>query len=223
MEKDIIHVIKVPTTHKRLFPYSHFSDEYHSPFFSITSTDDYLSLEVRELFKLKPNNQKQPRNRVDIYMPVSTALSIGEQIITKYGPGQLAELNSINPENFRAGPQTLPVINEARTVKYLDVQFNIVGISLEGKNGRIYVDDEAPAEEHVEMKGKEIHFGIQLQTITGNIDNRFLLLRKVPDTETKVEGERDPIFKAIGYFKVTIDIENARNLASTLIHYCKEK
>ena len=51
-----IHLIKVPTTKRDLFPYSHFADEGHDPGLEITHRD-YLYLTCSNLFKLKPNVQ----------------------------------------------------------------------------------------------------------------------------------------------------------------------
>lgn len=216
---DIIHVIKVPSTVDDMFPYSHFSDAEHEPKFEILFKNDELFLSVRDLFKLKPNNQVNRRNRVDIYMPVETGLFIGEKILNNLGPGELAVLNNINPENFRDGPQTLPVIAEARRVEYKKVQFHIAGFTFEGENSTLYIDAEAPAMEHVEMVGDEIHFGIRFDKVEGEWDKKRIIKRIIPANETKAVNETTPLTKSIGAFLIRIDNNNARNLAATLIHY----
>ena len=221
MENTQIHVIKVPTDNDFIFPYSHYSDEHHNPFFMVNTKNNNLKLEVRDLFKMKPNYQTCPKNRIDIYIPVSTALYIGDKVIRNFGAGELGELNNIDPENFRGGPQTLPKISESRKVFLKYAEFTILGITYVAQNTIMYIDNEKPAAGHVEMKGKEIHFGIPLFDQYGKLDKRFVIYRETPDNETKVYGETKNGKKAIGYCQLKFNQDNARNLASTLIKYSK--
>lgn len=212
-------MIKVPTTSKELFPYSHFNDMGHNPLFETIFEDDYMEIVVRDLFKLKPNYQRRPRNRVDIYIPHQTAMELGEEIITQYGAGSIAVLNEIDPEQFRSGPQALPKITEARQVHHISAEMTIAGFTVAAGNGLIFMDLEDPAAIHVEMIEQEIHFGIPLSSVTGSWDPELVSKRRVPEGEKTVVGEPNPINKANGCLILKLDLENARNLATTLLHY----
>lgn len=212
-----VHVLKIPTTNPNIFPYTHFSDKDHDPYLEVSNEKGYLVLTCTDLFKLKPNVQVKPKNRVDLYMPHNSAIEIGNEINKLFGTGNIADTSNVNPELSRKGPQTLPLIEETRSIKYAKTQMNIADCRIEGLRGTVYIDRELPNEGHIEMKGKEIHMGIPLQYILGNINTDLVSTHVVPEDEIRVDGEKNPINKAMGTFKIAFTKDEAKKLASTLL------
>lgn len=71
------------------------------------------------------------------------------------------------------------------------------------------------------MVGPEVHLGIPLKCVLGNLDNSTVIEQNVPQNELRVEGEKNPIKKAKGNVCIILSKEQARNLASTLIYYAQ--
>jgi hypothetical protein len=213
------HVIKVPTTNRSIFPYSHYSDEGHDPMLSVRLEGTQIILTCEDLFKLKPNVQHNPKLRMDIYLPGYSGLNLGNDILALVGGGNIAELTTVDPEDYREGPQTLPLIDEARRVSHSRAVMNIAGYSIEGNAGSVYMDRERPNEGHIEMVGPEIHLGIPLTRVRGNLDLPQTRTLNVPQKELRVAGETNPIRKAPGTLSISFDIDQAQNLAATLIYY----
>ncbi|MEK3907873.1 hypothetical protein [Oceanobacillus sp. FSL W7-1309] len=214
-----IHVIKAPTNNRTVFPYSHYSDEGHNPLISAHIENNHVILTCEDLFKLKPNVQQNPRTRVDIYMPGYAGLELGNDILALVGAGNIAELTTVNPEDFRNGPQTLPLIDEARRVRQHQTMMNIAGCTINGNSGPVYMDRERPNEGHIEMVGPEIHLGIPLSKVNGTIDLAQTREYNVPETELRIIGESNPVRKAYGRLTISFEIQQAQNLAATLIFY----
>lgn len=214
-----IHVLKVPTTNEKLFPYTHYNDMNHDPYFKVRVQKGMLILECIDLFKLKPNVQAKKRNRIDVYIPGYSAIELGSKIIEIFGPGDIAELNKIDPELYRVGSQTLPIIKESRNVNYFEAYIKIGGYIAGGNNGRVFVDLEEPNEGHIEMLGPEVHLGIPIQSVSGKMDMNLIFEENVPDVEIRVEGETNPVKKSKGAVLIVLNDIEARNLATTLIYY----
>lgn len=83
----------------------------HNPQFEVIWNQRYLSLQCKDLFKLKPNVQAFPRGRIDIYIPYLAAQSIREEISAHVGTGYLVLDSTAAPEMYRMGKQTLPLID----------------------------------------------------------------------------------------------------------------
>jgi hypothetical protein len=216
-----IHVVKVPTTKRNFFPYSHYADDGHNPLMTTRNQNNQLIIECNEIFKLKPNVQAQPKNRIDIYIPHNAALEIGYDIIMMFGPGNIAEIANVNPEAYRVGPQTLPLIDETRTVRYISSDVSVGGFNVSGTNGSIYIDMERPNDGHIEMQGPEVHIGIPLSNVVFNgiLNENLVQYITVPEGEIRVAGEINPIRKANGLIRIVLDQVQARNFAATLIHF----
>jgi hypothetical protein len=216
-----LHVIKIPTSNKDVFPYSHYADEGHDPKLYIESKEDEIRLVCEDLFKLKPNVQKSPRTRVDIYAPGDAALELATEIIKIFGEGQVAERSEVNPNDYRRGPQTLPLIDESRRIQHNRTIFEIAGITVESNKGAVYIDRERPNEGHIEMRGPEIHIGIPLNSVKGNLNTELISRVQVPSSELRVNGEVNPINKARGRLRIYFSAIQATLLAATIIHYSK--
>jgi hypothetical protein len=154
-------------------------------------------------------------------MPATSALEIGSDILSIFGAGNIAELASVDPEDFRAGPQTLPRISEARRVRHSHTEMTIAGYLIQGGPGPMYLDRESPAEEHIEMQGPEVHIGIPLERVSGKLDESAIRYVNVPPSELRVEGETNPVRKATGTLSMALGVEEGRNLAATLVHYAR--
>lgn len=223
MKKRRLHVIKVPTNNQRIFPYSHYNDVGHDPYIIAQLNDrNDVILTCQDIFKLKPNVQVNPKTRVDIYMPGLTGMELGNDILRLVGVGNIAELSNVNPEDFRKGPQTLPLIDESRSVRHQNTNMNIAGTSISGEFGSVYIDRERPNEGHIEMKGPEIHIGIPLLNVFGSIDLNYTSKYNVPVEELRVSGESNPVTKADGVLSITFNKVQAQNLAATLLYYTQQ-
>lgn len=214
-----MHVVKVPTSNRDLFPYTHYMDEGHHPLMTVSANQDEIVLNCRDWFKLKPNVQQAPRIRMDIYMPGGAGLLIAKEISRAIGEGEIAELSSVNPEDYRDGPQTLPKIDESRKVQHVGATIIIAGFQVDSPSGDIFIDMERPNEGHIEMKGPEIHLGIPLEEIWGELDKVQIRRYIIPQSELRVAGEKNPVPKALGEILIFLDYHNARSLAATFSHY----
>ncbi len=214
-----IHVIKVPTTDRTLFPYSHYADAGHDPRLQVKAEGTDVVLECDDVFKLKPNVQQRPLNRIDIYLPGDAAEALALDIVALAGPGDVPALAGVDPEASRQGRQTLPVIRETRAVSYKRAGAQVAGMTAAGENGTVYVDNELPNEGHFEMKGPEIHLGIPLDSVRGTMDLSTTREVTVDPSELRVAGETNPIRKAAGRVGIRLDQRNAARLAAALLKY----
>ena len=65
-----LHVAQTATRSPKLFLYTHYQDQGHAPFLTVTppsDNDPYIVLECRDTFKFKPNLQGAAKNRIDLY------------------------------------------------------------------------------------------------------------------------------------------------------------
>lgn len=218
--KHRLHVVKVPTAVKGLFPYSHYADAGHSPTLELQPAPDGIRLLCADVFKLKPNVQRSPRTRIDMYMPGDAAMGLAAELVPLVGRGRVARAAGVDPNDFRAGPQSLPIIAEARQLWCARADVSIAGLVVTGGVGTVYLDRESPNEGHVEMKGPEVHIGVPLRAgVSGSFDPRLVQRIEVPAEELRVAGERNPVPKAIGIVRIEFDLRQAADLAATLLRY----
>lgn len=214
-----VHLVKVPTHVKGLFLYSHYSDVGHDPFLEVERTNDGVRLSCSDLFKFKPNVQRSPRTRIDVYIPGSAATGLGADILSIVGRGRVAEVSTVDPEDFRAGPQSLPVITESRRLRHDGARAVVAGLVVASDGGSVFLDQEAPNEGHVEMQGPEVHIGVPLEGVYGKFEPEAVTRVAVPAGELRVAGERNPLPKAPGDVEITFTRVAAADLAVTLLHY----
>ncbi len=219
-----IHVIAIPTTQEGLFPYSHYADQGHDPYLTVFCDSGMLYLKCEDLFKLKPNVQRSPRDRIDIYIPYNAAVSLGTEISRYVGTGMLAGDSGTDPEQFRQGVQTLPRIDSSKSLYYDGADVSIAGYALSQNSRRVYIEQERPDMGHIEMKVPEVHLGLDLRgcAITGRKDPSLVQSVAVPISELRTRGERNPIEKAMGEVLISFDFENAKRLGSTLLFFGSE-
>lgn len=216
-----IHVIQIPTTQNSLFPYSHYADQGHDPYLTVFWDSGILYLKCEDLFKLKPNIQRSPRDRIDIYIPHNAAVSLGTEISGYVGTGMLAGDSGTDPERFRRGRQTLPLMDSSKSLYYDTAYVSIAGYTLSQNFGRVFMEPERPNTGHIEMKGPEVHLGFDLRgcAVTGGKDLSLIQPVSVPASELRAPGEHNPVEKAMGEVLISFDLENAKKLGSTLLFF----
>ena len=213
-----IHVVKVLSADKNkpVF-YSHFNDEGHDPCCVIKCDKYKACLSITDVFKHKPNVQKNPKTRIDIYMPQDTAVKIAKQFKNAYLQGQVIEDSAANPEAARIGSQKLPEILRQVKLPYEAVNAEIAGYIFKGFHGSLYVDSERPVEEFREMQGPEVHIGIQNLTQSGKLNPELITEVHVPKDELRVLGEINPISKSTGHVSLVFSGKSASNFAATIL------
>jgi len=217
-----LHLAKVPSVNRSFFPYCHFNDRDSSgPYLDVLF--DKISRNVQLLIygdaKLKPNIQKSPRNRIDIYMSVDTAATISQSLKKLCHEsktlGQALSETNVDPEASRAGPQTLPQIEKQYKATVSNIHGTCGGYSF-SKATTIYLDHEKPDTNHVEMVGEERHLGIPFYQLSGEEDTNLISLRDVPESELRVQGERNPVKFTKLNISIIMSLEQACNFAETI-------
>ncbi|MBD8154078.1 hypothetical protein [Pantoea agglomerans] len=213
-----LHVVKVPSTEADFFPYSHFADEHSAgPILELfMSAFEGGYLRISGLAKLKPNFQKVPKLRLDIYGPHHGLIAIAECIERVVGKGNAHKHTLVNPENSRKGPQTLPDIEQ---------QYEVVIDRVEGKchkyvffgADRMFFDHEFPKSDHVEMKGKEFHFGIRLRNINILAEPLPITFNDVPLSELRNTAENNPVSFSPITIRIFFTFDMLRNFAATVL------
>ena len=217
-----VHLIKIPTERYdtwNYLPYCHFADFGHRPYLEVSRNGEITYLSCHTLFKLKPNVQSSPRNRIDIYMSYDMATNLGKRLEVLAGKGDVAPRANANPEDYRIGGQALPVIGEQRSLRYFRAEIQSAGISVAGRGNRLFIDREAPHQNHVEMQGDEIHIGVQLDNIAGHLNMQQVEYHNIPESELRVRGEHNPVPKAKVFVKILLFNLVASDLGRTLLSY----
>lgn len=214
-----VHVVKVPSTEQDFFPYSHFADE-HSAGPVLELFMDGLSggyLRVSGLAKLKPNFQTNPKLRIDLYGPHHGLINIANSIIHVFGHGDKREQAAVDPEKYRLGPQTLPVIEQQYRLAVSNVEGKCYKYFFTGAQS-VYFDHEFPKSDHIEMKGKEFHLGIPLKSITKLDSNLGTVEHNVPEVELrKPHIESNPVTFSPLTIRISFTADELRDFASTVL------
>lgn len=106
----------------------------------------------------------------------------------------------------------------ARKVRHDGIEMHIAGSVIYGKAGTVYLDRERPAEGHTEMVGSEVHLGIPLSNVEGPLNENQIGMYQVPQHELQ-SGEINPLRNALGFIRLSFEINQAQNLPATLIYY----
>lgn len=125
-------------------------------------------------------------------MPSEAAAGLASDIVAITGPGSVPELRDFNPDASRRGPQTLPHINATRTARCIRVEVRVAGCFVGNGTTTIYVDNEEPRGEHVEMKGPEVHLGVTLRSPEGALN-----LASVQNADSWTPTKNRPSFNRI--------------------------
>lgn len=212
-----LHVVKVPSKHIDFFPYSHHLDKINgSPLVeALLQESGELVLRISCMAKMKPNIQKKRRDRIDIYAPLETISSLSQSIYKNMGGGEPVKNSEVDPDNYRVGPQTLPIIAERFSIESVLIQGKCSGYQFEGSS-HLYIDFESPNVGHREMQGKEVHFGIKIDKLEGQRNTYLETKNYVPDQEIRVRGEENPVTFSPLVIRLHLSNRSARNFAHTM-------
>ena len=208
-----LHVIQVATAQKDpdLYPYTNFNDSKfgHDPFITASKNGNFLELSCSDLFKLKSNFQKNPKVRMDIYMPKATALELANDIASMFGTGNLAKRSKADPQAFNQSEMLVPQIKDSFYLYQYDTAINIAGYTISGNNGIAMLDHELPRGTFKMMVEDEVHIGVFLSQVSGNWDSTLV--------RTSTNGNQN-FHSAQGQIKMVFDADNAKVLSTTLRH-----
>ncbi len=217
-----VHVIKIMTGRDPWILYSHFSDRDHNP--TITAAvcdggeyDGNLYLRIADICKLKPNFQNRQLLRLDVYVPTTTAQALEKFIATNLGHAEALGHAAANPGDYVTGAGILPKMGQsfqacAALVLAEGSQFRALG-----ESSRVFLDEESPAEGHVEMQGSELHIGVPDLKQISSVAQGAATQTEVPSTELK-RDQANPVYKAQGDIHLVFNSEQSMRIAATLAH-----
>ena len=212
-----LNLLRGSTTDPAFLPWSHRLDAGHAPSLEVRAAGNTVVLGGEDVYKLKPNTQVKPKDRIDIYLPKESALGLAYDIESFTGTGHLAELAGVDPEGARMGSQLLPKMSgNSYRVAHVGVELGVAGRTLGTTVGDdFYVDLEAPQNIHREMAklGRAVHLGIRNLSLGGVLDPAEIRRVNVPESELR--GENNPVRKAKGTFRLVLAPGQARSLAAT--------
>lgn len=199
--------------------YCHTDDENHNPTLTVETYNRQVIISASEtLFKVKKNPQK--KNRVDIYMSVPEAHTLGGliQSITEGTKPQQWSVSNANPHAAATGTMKLPTIIWSRFAKFLQCTASIrVGTKMQSQGGYLNLDFEAPDASHIKMTNKEVHIGVNLNSPTGQQKDNQSFPVIVPEHELQRRtNEQNPVPKVYGDFVLKMDIGIAAGLGELL-------
>lgn len=208
-----LHVIQVATAQKNpdLYPYTNFNDSKfgYDPFIIASKNGTFLELICTDLFKLKSNFQKNPKTRMDLYMPKTTALELANDISSLFGTGNLAKRSKADPQSFNQSEMLVPQIKDSFYLYQFKTTIDIAGYTISGQNSMVMLDHELPRGSFKMMVEDEVHMGVFLSDVSGNWDDKLV--------KTTTSGDQN-FHSAQGQVKLVFDNENAKILARTLEH-----
>ena len=202
--------------------YNHFEDQNHKPYLQLTVEQNRVVLHAEEmLFKVKQN--PQTKNRMDIYMSLAHARTLGAALMqATHGKRSWAfRVSSANPARGASRNMALPEIVSQYFGKHIGVGANFQTgtqfLTVEGTEGYINVDLERPHVTHIKMKGEEIHIGIPLSPPSGKHNPAGGHQVDVPLEELQTgRAEQNPLLKVYGGFVIFLSLETGRGLGELL-------
>jgi hypothetical protein len=203
-------LVMVGTKLRDLHPYSNGRDEGHDPTLRATLEGSHLVLTCQDTFKLKPNLQRNPKTRADIYLPQGSAIQLADDIRRLVGEGEIGQLVPTDPGAARRGSRALPQMSETRMVRHLRFSMVIAGYTIPAGPGRTYCNLQWPDISHTMMSQPSVHLGVKFDvmddTVNGKRDSALIRY---------IDGEN----KAKGTMRLSLSLEHAPSLAATLRHF----
>lgn len=200
--------------------YCHANDKDHDPRLNVVVESNCVEI-VGEglLFKVKRN--PQTKNRVDIYMPISSANELGRQL-ADLTPSVVASewrTSPASPGRFASGRMALPEIVWSKYSKALNVVAETdSGTLMVKRDAYVNVDLETPHGSHIMMRNAEVHIGIALDSPVGSHDEALTYPVDVPEGELqRGTGETNPVYKVSGCFLVRLTPQVAAGLGQLLM------
>lgn len=200
--------------------YCHANDVGHEPQLDVVANAQTVTIVGESLlFKVKRN--PQTKNRIDIYMPISSANELGRQLldITQGVAANAWRTSTASPNQFATGRMALPEIVWSKYSKAVNVIAEVdSGTQMAKRDAYVNIDLETPHGSHIMMRNAEIHIGISLDSPVGSHNEALTHPVDVPESELqRGTGETNPIHKVYGYFSVTLTPQVAAGLGQLLI------
>ena len=200
--------------------YCHANDEDHNPLLAVVA--DAGSVVIRGdnlLFKVKKN--PQTKNRIDIYMSISSANELGTELIaaTQGVSARTWSTSNATPHKFASGRMVLPNIVWSKYGKAVEVVAEVnSGTRMVKQDAYVNIDLEKPHGTHIMMRNAEIHIGITLDNPTGFHDENRTFPVNVAESELqRGTNETNPISKVLGYFMMRLTPPAAAGLGELLM------
>ena len=200
--------------------YCHSADVGHSPELALEFLNGGVLLRARSLlFKVKLNPQR--KKRVDIYMSIEQANSLGRGLVGLVACNSSVPLrvSKATPGANASGNMKLPNIVWSKFCLHSGVKARLAsGLSFPMKEaGSVYVDLEYPDDTHIKMTEHEIHIGVDLAGPVGNHDSSAVEMVDVPTHELqRGRQEKNPIAKVRGDFVLRLEAPVAMGLGMAL-------
>ena len=201
--------------------YCHKDDLDHLPVIDMSLHEGHVKLVFSGLMKVKDNRQR--KNRVDIYMSIDEARIVGQLLLDVCGDVHTNDLrtSSAKPHDARQGPMELPHIIWSKYVRTrVSAAKTDSNIFMRQNNGWLNIDFETRHHTHIKMGEKEIHFGISLSPPSQYHDSSLPVPVYVPDSELRRPPgrppEQNPIPKINGSALIILDRSDASGIAKLL-------
>lgn len=180
---------------------------------------------MQMLYKVKTHNP-QKKNRLDIYMSIEAARELGKTIGGLCGgKGRVWKDSPGDPGAAATGNMPLPIIHWSKVAGYTLAKSQVrCGTEMNSpKGGPIFVDLESPVEQHIKMKGFEVHVGVCFDSPTGGYSESEAVPVHVPHGELQhrnpelgLESEVNPVPKTRGDWYVLLSEDVACGLGELL-------
>lgn len=200
--------------------YCHAHDLGHAPTLEVSNDGNSVFIEGQNLlFKIKRN--PQTKNRIDIYMPIESANTLGRELAAAT-QGCFAtpwRQSTASPGQFASGRMALPEIVWSKFGKTFRAIASVdSGTHMSKLDAYVNIDLETPHDTHIKMRNAEIHIGVTLSNPSGFHDSTRTTLMNVPEEELqRGTGESNPIAKVSGYFSLGFSKQVAAGLGNLLI------
>jgi len=222
-----VHVFKIMTGEDPWILYSHFSDQGHNPTMTAAvlqggEYDGALYLHIFDICKLKPNFQERKLLRLDIYVPTTTAIALERFIAATFGHGQGLDRTTADPGDYVGGPGVLPEMHGSFQGRAASVLAQGSRFEASSRAARVFLDNEAPAEGHIEMQGPELHMGVPDLTQVSTVAQASATPTDVPVGELR-RDQSNPVYKAPGVVHIVFDRDQAQRVGATLARMFSDK
>jgi len=200
--------------------YCHAHDDGHAPMLAVTTDGISIFIEGRNLlFKVKAN--PQTKNRIDIYMPITSANQLGRELVaaTQGSSANQWRESTASPGQFASGRMSLPNIIWSKFGKTIQAVARVnSGTQMTKLDAYVNIDLETPHGSHIMMSDTEIHIGISLDNPTGTHNTDLTTPVHVPEIELqRGTAESNPVSKVAGDFSLKFTKEIAAGLGQLLI------
>ncbi|MCQ9080238.1 hypothetical protein [Vibrio parahaemolyticus] len=203
--------------------YCHNDDYGHSPSLSISSLDGVIRISSLILFKVKKRNP-QRKNRVDIYMSLSSAIELGNYLSSiNRDLSSTWVKNNTDPNASRQGAMELPAILMSYSGKINQAVGKVAsGMQFKASSPWMYCELEEPHNSHIKMSDREVHLAVPFTEVNGVFDEVKTWPVIVAEHELqRGANEENPISKTMGRLMLELPIEKAVTLGNSLLELAK--